>query len=687
MLGIIVETIWHFFDDWILSKGLPMLRILGYFFLLCLMTFIFATPCDSEEKSQSDTSRSDTSQSKSDNNQTEKQKRKEASLSSKEKKGTKKFRPVNNFSKNKYKPNKTNNNQNSKINSQDSPSEKNKSEKNKSKEIKNPKKNIDKNNRENNRNFDKSKNWQKSKYNSGANVNYKLPDLDPLKANRAVFEKSDEEIRPFNEIDRIILKNLESHSIKPALECTDAVFIRRVYIDLIGTIPDPQTVSAFLRDPAKDKRSILIDQLLEEDRFIDYWSMKWCDLLRVKSEFPINLWPNGVAAYHRWIQQALRDNMPYDQFARTLLTSSGSNFRCGPANFYRASQNRDSVSLAEAVGQIFLGFQLGTLPKERQTEMAKFFSRVAYKGSAQWKEEIVYWDRRPLDTPEFVFPDGSKGSLADGQDPRALFADWLIRPQNNAFNQNIVNRIWYWIFRRGIVHEPDDFRPDNPPCCPELLEYLANELVENHYDLKHIYRLIFNSRTWQQSSIPQADYAEAEKYFAVYPVKRIEAEVLQDIFIKIFRLQLTYMNEVPEPYSFLPDRLQTVELSDAGITNSFLEMFGRSTRDTGLESDRNNDVTASQQLFFINSNEINSWVKRTAQQILNNQKNLMKDKTVKYDPVFGMNYIWLLFLSRQPSDMERNYCRQLLINSPNRARAMEDFVWSIVNSKEFLCRH
>lgn len=517
-----------------------------------------------------------------------------------------------------------------------------------------------------------------------------FPDLKPLIGSRTVFEKTNDTITPLNEIDRIILKNLKVYHLKPAVLCSDAVFLRRVYIDLIGTVPDPQEARAFLNDQTENKRAILIDRLLNEDRFVDYWSMKWCDLLKVKSEFPINLWPNGVAAYHRWIQKAIRENMPYDHFAKILLTSDGSNFRCGPANFYRACQNRDPVSLAESAAQVFLGFQLAPMPKEKQEQMAKFFTRISYKGSAQWKEEIVYWNRKPLDSPDVVFPDGSQGSVAAGQDPRSVFADWLIQPGNKAFNNNIVNRIWFWIFQRGIVHEPDDFRADNPPCCPGLLEYLSNELVQNKYDLKHIYRLIFNSRTYQQSSITDNDYQDAEKYFAVYPVKRIEAEVLQDIFIKIFHLQLTYMSEVPEPYSFLPDRLQTVELSDAGITNSFLEMFGRSTRDTGLETDRNNDVTASQQLFFINSNEINNWVKKMSQQFgkmrqLVNAENMKSGK--KYDPAAGIDNIWLTLLSRFPSNQEREYYRQIMKLSKNAAQSQEDCIWSIVNGKEFLCRH
>jgi len=141
---------------------------------------------------------------------------------------------------------------------------------------------------------------------------------------------------PANRIDRLVSAELQKHGIQPANLCSDPVFIRRVYIDLTGTLPEPHEVRAFLDSPNPDKRSALIDKLMEHGEFADYWTMKWCDLLRVKAEFPINLWPNGVQAYARWIHDAVRSNMPYDQFVRELLTSSGSNFRVPPVNFYRA---------------------------------------------------------------------------------------------------------------------------------------------------------------------------------------------------------------------------------------------------------------------------------------------------------------------------------------------------------------
>ncbi|MDO5581248.1 MAG: DUF1553 domain-containing protein [Planctomycetia bacterium] len=506
------------------------------------------------------------------------------------------------------------------------------------------------------------------------------------------FERGDRPA-PKNEIDIRIAKNLEKKGLTPAPICSDAVFLRRIHIDLLGRLPLAKEVMEFLNDQDPEKRSKMIDRLLDSDRFVDYQTMRWADLLRVKSEFPINLWPNGAAVYHRWIQAAVRENLPYDQFVYTLLTSSGSNFRCGPANFYRAIQMRDANTIAEAAGSVFLGIQVDDLPEKEQAQFSKFFSRVAYKGSAQWKEEIVYWDSTPLESPDLVYPDGSKGKIDGYQDPRVLFADWLVRPENELFRKNIVNRVWAWLFGKGLVHPEDDFRKENPSVCPGLLEYLAQELLTAKFDLRHIYRIILNSNTYQRSFLMKKYDPDAEKYFAVYPVRRINAEVLQDIFIQLFKLQITYMSEVPEPYSFLPSQLQTIEIADSGITNSFLEMFGRATRDTGTDVDRNNDITGAQELFFLNSNEVNKWVRRFAENLTgwkrqNQGKRPYSDgRNENRGNGIHPSVLWLSILSRFPTKEEKELFDEDFKKTGSKMPMLEDYIWTLINSKEFLCQH
>ena len=224
-----------------------------------------------------------------------------------------------------------------------------------------------------------------------------------------------------NPIDALVLATLHKRGIEPANPCSDEVFIRRVYLDVIGTLPTLPEVRKFLQDRRPNKRATLIDALLEREEFADYWTLKWGDLLRVKAEFPINLWPNAVQAYQRWIHDCLGENMPYDRFARELLTSSGSNFRVPQVNFYRALQDREPSAIAKAVALTFMGVRVEKWSKDRCSGMEAFFSRVAYKKTAEWKEEIVYLDMTPTNTLKAVLPDGVTVEIPPGKDPREVF--------------------------------------------------------------------------------------------------------------------------------------------------------------------------------------------------------------------------------------------------------------------------
>jgi hypothetical protein len=211
-------------------------------------------------------------------------------------------------------------------------------------------------------------------------------------------------VRPFEtahapgargKIDELVFKRLDRLGIEPARPCSDEVFLRRAYLDVIGTLPTAAEAGRFLDDQAPGKRRKLIDRLLKREEFADYWSMKWCDLLRVKAEFPINLWPNAVQAYHRWIRTNLGQNTPFDRFARELLTSSGSNFRVPQVNFYRSTQGTEPEALAAAVALAFMGARFEKLSDKQRAGMTAFFSQVGFKRTAEWKEEIVFHDPRP----------------------------------------------------------------------------------------------------------------------------------------------------------------------------------------------------------------------------------------------------------------------------------------------------
>lgn len=508
----------------------------------------------------------------------------------------------------------------------------------------------------------------------------------PSRQSRQPLFPQFESIKPYSgtsssKIDALVMANLRKRGIQPANTCSDQVFIRRVYLDVIGTLPEPQEVRQFLQSRVPRKRAALINELLEREEFADYWSLKWCDLLRVKAEFPINLWPNAVQAYHRWIHDAMRDNMPYDEFARELLTASGSNFRVPQVNFYRAIQGQEPNSIASAVALTFMGMRLDKWSDERRAGMEALFSRVAYKGTAEWKEEIVYLNPEPMDSLRTIFPDGVSVRIGPGEDPRAVFADWLIAPENPWFAVNIVNRIWAWLLGRGIIHEPDDIRPDNPPVHPEVLTYLKAELLKSDYDLRHIYRLILNSRTYQQSSIPRSNHRDAEALFAQYPVRRLDAEVLIDALCWISGTRESYSSAIPEPFTFIPEENRSIELADGSITSQFLEMFGRPARDTGLHSERNNEPTGAQRLHLLNSTHVQNKIERSSR--LSGLTKTAKGKR----PVL-INLIYLNILSRYPTQPEFMAAEKYFGTKGISSRqATSDLAWALVNTKEFLYRH
>jgi hypothetical protein len=499
------------------------------------------------------------------------------------------------------------------------------------------------------------------------------------------FENAAEPV-PQGRIDELVFGRLTQLGIKPARGCSDEVFLRRVYLDVIGTLPTAAEASQFLKDDSSNKRRALIDRLLERGEFADYWTMKWCDLLRVKSEFPINLWPNAVQGYHRWIRTSMKENMPYDKFARELLTASGSNFRKPQVNFYRAVQSRKPAAIAQVVALNFMGVRTEKWPAERLAGMAAFFSLIGYKPTSEWKEEIVLFDVEKAESePDAktlqaaVFPDGTPARLSPDLDPRAAFADWLMAQKNPWFSRNIANRVWSWLLGRGIIQEPDDIRPDNPPSNPELLAYLEQELVAKRYDLKHLYRLILNSQTYQLSHIPRSKDPNAAAQFAVYPMRRLEAEVLIDALCQISGTTEQYSSRIPEPFTFIPEGRRSIALADASITSPFLEEFGRSPRDTGMESERINRPTAGQQLHLLNSSHIRQKIEQSPKlQAL--QYAGGKDVVVE---------LYLTILSRSPTAEDLQVVATLTSSGAGRARgkALMDIAWALINSPEFLYRH
>lgn len=521
---------------------------------------------------------------------------------------------------------------------------------------------------------------------------------------------------PATQIDKIVLAKLASMDIKP-VRCSDTVFVRRAYLDVIGTLPTAKEARKFIEDTAEDKRHALIDSLMDRNEYADYWSMRWGDILRIKAEFPVNLWPNAAQAYHRWIRASIVENKPYDQFAREMLTSSGSNFRVGPVNFYRAIQNKTPDGIATAVALAFMGARAESWPEDRLPGVAVFFSQIGYKPTSEWKEESVFWDplhvatvagnvapgqvavdpspqpaaadkeeKEESATPPAesgpltaVFPDGTKIQLPPNQDPREIFADWLITPDNPWFTRAIVNRVWAWIMGRGIIHEADDIRDDNPPANPELLAYLEKELIESEYDLRHLYRLILTSDAYQFSSIPRFNIPEAEANFASYPLRRLDAEILIDSINQITGTTDLYTSAIPEPFTYIPKDQPAIAMADGSITSSFLALFGRSPRATGMQSERDNDLVPAQWLHMLNSSHIQLKLQRGPKLRALFGSGQKPDRIVEE--------LYLTVLSRFPTPEELKTVAEYVKSARSRNEGVVDITWSLINSSEFLHRH
>lgn len=498
---------------------------------------------------------------------------------------------------------------------------------------------------------------------------------------------------PQNRIDELVFAHWKQAGVQPARLCSDAVFVRRAYLDVIGTLPTQAETQRFLADTAPQKRSRLIDELLERDEFADYWAMRWSDTLRIKAEFPINLWPNAAQSYHHWIREALHEDMPYDQFAQAMLTASGSDFREAPANFYRAMQDKSPKTIARTVALTFMGTRAENWPPEKLDQMAVFFAHVGYKPTREWKEEIVFFDPTgeqggvkrtaaelaavslPLNA---VLPDGKKVRLAEDQDPRKVFADWLTTPENPWFSRAIANRVWFWLMGRGLTADPDETGPGAKVENAALLDYLQQELVRSHFNLKQIYRLILTSEAYQLSSIPVGDGAKSRANFASYAPRRLDAEVLIDALCQVTGTSEDYSSAIPEPYTFMPEGTRAISLPDGSITSSFLELFGKPARDTGLQSERNNSFNDAQRLHMLNSSHVQKKIQQgpALQDLARGAKN--NDDLV--------NLLYLTVLSRSPSNDERATAKQKL-QGGGRREAVMDMTWAMFNSTEFLYRH
>ena len=448
-------------------------------------------------------------------------------------------------------------------------------------------------------------------------------------------------------------------------QCRDEVFLRRAYLTVTGALPTPQECVDFLDNTKPNKREALIDKLLDSELALKYTLMHWGDILRIKSEFPSNLWPNGVQAYNRWVYEQLLNNVPYDKMVQNLLLSSGSNFRSPAVNFYRGFQKRSPQNFYANINLLFLG-------NRNCTDNGYLcFSQVKFKSTKEWKEEIIYLDYYK-DIPRYsiVLEDGTSLRVKPNTDWREAYVMWLTSPKNRRFAEVLVNRMWYWVFGKGIVHEPDDWRADNKPSNPALLKELTDYFIKNKYDMKLLMKKILLSKEFNSKAAPEGDYVP----------QRLPAEVIVDALASTTGIWATYSSRVPEPFTFYPPKTRATHLGDATVSSSELELFGKVSRDVSLESQRNNNLTSRQLLYLMNSSELEKRIRksRVLQQIYIQSKSVAD----------LANDITLLVLSRRATSEEialyENHQKQ--DNLPLMELAV-DIMWMQLNSNEFLYNH
>lgn len=499
-----------------------------------------------------------------------------------------------------------------------------------------------------------------------------------------------------NFIDKAVMGKLDVLGIPPSPVADDATFMRRVQIDITGTLPTESEVRAFLADTNPNKRDVLIDRLLDSPAYADLFANKWNLVLRNKKDGQ-DL-QSSTFAFHRWLWASLYENRPYDQMVRDILTASGGPDENPAVTWYReVKQPNEQV---EDVAQLFLGLRIQCArchhhPFEKWSQddyygMAAFFSRVGRKNivgaSPQATDKRIFHQdnqgpaqARNDRSGQMLAPTGLGSqplTIPAEEDPRVYLADWMTDKQNPFFAKSLVNRYWKHFFSRGIVEPEDDMRETNPPANPELLDSLASHFVASGFDLKELVRTICRSSTYQLSSLPNEYNLKDKQNFSRYYPKRLSAEVLYDAFHQV--------TGTTQSFGGLPAGTRSMEIPDPSMTNNvyFLKVFGMPQGDTACECERSQEANLAQSLHLLNSNEVQGKVAagNARPALLANDKERSPEEKVRE------LYRWVY--SREPDAEELSIAvAHLQKHQDNVKLAFEDITWALINTKEFLFNH
>jgi hypothetical protein len=509
-----------------------------------------------------------------------------------------------------------------------------------------------------------------------------------------------------NFIDEQIFAKLKSLRMNPSELCSDEVFVRRAYLDLLGILPTATEARSFVFDQTSGKRARLIDELLERPEFADFWALKWGDLLRAEERL---LDRKGLEDFHRWVRESIAANKPLDQFAREIIAARGSTYEHPAGNFYRA--NRTAVARAECAAQLFLGVrvqcaQCHSHPFDRWTQddyydWTRVFARIDYKvlenrrrdnvdGHEFKGEQILFVANKgevknprtdKQASPRFL---GSREAFkaSQNEDELSALAQWITSPDNPYFAKVQVNRVWFHLMGRGLVDPIDDFRATNPPSHPELLDLLAADFVDHRFDLRHAIRRIMNSSAYQLSSRPNETSQEDESNFSHGLVRRLSAEQLLDIQAQVTGVS-PRINGYPagtratEMAGALPERKRDQKHTEV---DQFLAEFGKPPRLLVSECERSCEPTMGQAFQMMSGPVL--------QEMLSARDNRLAHLINSGKPAEEIiaDLYWSA-LTRPPAQSELQTFRNYFTKSADRRAALEDIAWSLINSKEFLLRN
>ncbi|MDA1163082.1 MAG: DUF1553 domain-containing protein [Planctomycetota bacterium] len=487
-----------------------------------------------------------------------------------------------------------------------------------------------------------------------------------------------------NFVDKLVWDQLGRLGIKAGSAASDSEFLRRVYFDTIGTLPTSEEARRYLADASTDKRDQLIEELLNRDEYVDYWTMKWLDILRADQ---LIVTPQGTVAMQRWLRHCFQQNVPFDQMARELLTVQGSTTAEGPGAFYKILKEPDEMS--RAVSQLLLGVRIECAqchhhPSERwsqgdYTALAGFFTGVKLKKLPNGTEAIVSLGGKDLPHPrtgELVSAralGAAQTDLSGLSDRRVALADWLVRPDNEFFAKAIANRIWAHYLGRGLVEPVDDIRETNPATNEPLMKALSQHMIGVKFDMKSFTRTLLRSRVYQLSSESNDSNRDDLQNFSHATYKALPAEVLLDA--------ISQSTGVAEKFNGWPDGYRAIQIWDNRMPSYFFQIFGRPVRATVCECERSGEPSISQALHLLNSPEITAKIRHREGMA----RRLAKSELTVDELI---DELYLTALSRFPRDEERALMADAFaVPEISRQEAVEDVLWALLNMKEFIFNH